>query len=276
MRPSEEMVKKAYETNDAGAGIAYRENGTVVWKKGLDLAGITELVASAPFPFISHFRIPTSGGKRNTLCHPFPIDVEAPLDLEGSTKGFVLFHNGHWTRWKEIMERIALNILPAKIPGGRWSDSRAMAWAAAYMGINYLDLIDEKAVAFGPTELEIFHNDGWTKVDDVWASNSHFQFKRNGGVTYSGYMGSSEYARNMCKNIRCTRRDIDKEGWCPDHRETVLPPKKESGGTLNTLPFVLASKMFREGKLSKNKWKKSRKQHEKAMWKATREATITH
>lgn len=124
-RPSEEMVKQAYETNRSGAGIAWKEqvmkdgepvmkeDGVtpevrVCWMKGLQLEAIQKLCKSAPLPYIAHFRIPTVGGDNPALCHPFPITKKVQLTLNGRTSGSVLFHNGHWHNWKDFCTRAAI------------------------------------------------------------------------------------------------------------------------------------------------------------------------
>ena len=180
-RVTDEMVRKMYEHNGAGAGVAWRETieekgKTVVvvkWKKGLTLEETRELCESLPMPFVAHFRIPTVGGTKKSLCHPFPIEKDVRLDLEGTTKGYVLFHNGHWGDWKRFsLDTAAKNGF--KVPTGRWSDSRAMAWAAAHHGLGVLEFIDEKAITFGPQEIEIFGGQAgqhWALANGVLVSN---------------------------------------------------------------------------------------------------------
>lgn len=174
-RPTPEQVDRMWGDNPAGAGIAWREGGYVRWRKGLNLPEIQEAIASAPLQFVAHFRIPSSGGGSNVLTHPFPIDKEVPLALEGKTKGFVLFHNGTWSRWKECTMEAAARF-KTKIPSGKWSDTRGMAWMAHHYGLGVLELIEEKCVAFGPNDFEIVKGvSGWTRVDGFWVSNTFWE-----------------------------------------------------------------------------------------------------
>ena len=273
-RPTEEQITKMWDTNDHGAGIAWRENGAVQWRKGLDLEGIKNLCAEVPMPFVAHFRIASSGGQRADLTHPFPIEKSVPLALTGSTKGNVMFHNGHWTRWQDVMLETTGRGF-AKIPVGKWSDSRAMAFLAAIHGIGYLELLDnQKWVVFGPGTCEV--SAGWSKINEgFYASNKHWETK-------AFYPVGQEYNRqHMCKLGTCCKTKEYNKDYCFDHRymadkqedigvgKVIDVPifeekKKESGGApTHVLPFVQACKLLREGKISKNKWKKARKQYEK-------------
>jgi hypothetical protein len=87
----------------------------------------------------------------------------------------------------------------------------------------------------------------------------------------------------MCKVGTCCKVRIYQTEYCYDHKHlvdaksaeesadilktidvVVEPKKKESGGApTHVLPFVQACKLLKEGKISKNKWKKARKQYEK-------------
>lgn len=216
-RPSNEMVEKAYDANNAGGGIAFRKDGLVHWKKGLSKEEMVAMCADVPAPFVAHFRIPTEGGRRQQLCHPFPIERNVPLDLEGSTDGFVLFHNGHWNAWRAEIHRTVKDFR-AKFPSGKWSDTRGMALEAAYYGLGVLEMINEKAVAFGPKHMEIISGTtGWTLLDGIWCSNTHFQHR---GQT-QGNLGQRQTSR-MCREAQCAKYTWDESGYCPDHRRVIV------------------------------------------------------
>lgn len=215
VRPSADMIERGYETNPSGAGIAWREKGLVRWEKGLDLPDVQALAAKVPFPFVVHFRIPTCGGDRPSLCHPFPVDVNSSLALEGSTKGFVLFHNGHWNKWRESMLETLMR-KGTKMPAGKWSDSRAMAWTAAHYDINVLELIEEKCVVLSPDAIEIFGN-GWTQANDLWVSNTHWQY-RSRNVTHVG---------TLCREKTCAKTRYMNTDFCFEHQPPKVEPKVE-------------------------------------------------
>lgn len=239
-RPTVDMMEKAWNANDDGGGIAWIEPATdgdgneVVWRKGLNLKEITELALVAPFPFVAHFRIASSGGVNKYLTHPFPIDNKASLALEGRTKGGVLFHNGTWATWEDACLKAVLGT-GTKVPSGRWSDTRAMAWLCSIYGTGFMEFLSrQKGVALMANEdYEVFTGDGWSDVDGIWCSNDHFLYRGSGSV-FTG----------MCKANYCTRRDnLDKDGYCPSHCDpkkgvTVSTPVVGTGGSsTNAAPF---------------------------------------
>lgn len=164
VRLSDDQVDQMYEANKHGGGVAWRQwdedlNETVVrWKKGLFKDEMLELNRTLPMPYVLHFRVPSGGTSASFLaCHPFAIDDNATVSFEGQTNGFVLFHNGFWNDWRAKMQAISISGA-WRVPSGPWSDSRGLAWAANHLGLGFLDLIDEKVVAFGPgdDDIEIF------------------------------------------------------------------------------------------------------------------------
>ncbi len=210
-RLTPDIVDKMFTHNSEGAGIAWREDGLVKWEKGLELEGMQTLCAEVPMPYVAHFRIATCGGNRQDLCHPFPIDKNAPLFTTGHTKGYVLFHNGHWGDWKKELKEVARQSnFKIQIPSGKWSDSRAMAWAAAYYGNNILEIIDEKAIAFGPEDYEVYGT-GWVKEQEIWCSNNHWNWGQGQG------MGQGSTSFTMCRERQCTKPKFGQWEYCVDH-----------------------------------------------------------
>lgn len=261
-RPTPQMVEQGYDANNSGAGVAWQEiNETtqlpvVRWEKGLTLVEAKEFAETLPLPFVMHFRIPSCGGAYKILCHPFPIAPDVALHLTGETEGSVLFHNGHWATWKDHVMREARE-RRVQIPEGKWTDTRGMAWLAYLYGVPVLDLIDEKSVVFSPEDIEIFGS-GWTKVNDVWCSNTHWQSR---GTTYyagnagnwHGGTGFVECRKSDCKSARygnsmyCwTHQFLDpqtKEGKDYEERQRkAREEEKASGGTL-----AEAEATFRQG-----------------------------
>lgn len=310
-RPTEDMISAGWASNPAGAGIAWREDGFVRWEKGLDLEECQRLVKEVPCPMVVHFRIPTVGGKLAELTHPFPIVRNVSNALSGKTKGYVLFHNGHWNPWKERVQA-ALPGTNWKIPPGKWSDTRAMAWMAAHYGVNILEFIDEKAVAFGPTEVEIFRGQDWSLVNEVFVSNRHWEYTRGYGAHGQGWkqtggrsddtkVGGNDYHTTVPHSMvpRDGRRfehgpvgNVGVESKSDDDQEggadtTTNPPKGsykvddlkvDVGGTHKVLPFPLAQRMFEAGKLSRKKLKKAKKAWTKEKdqeWNAVSKRALT-
>lgn len=257
-RPTPEQVAAMYEANNDGCGFAYRyqdekDKTRVRWEKGLmTLEQAQKFCAELPLPFVAHFRIQTVGGKKAQLCHPFPILKDVPLDLKGSTDGFVLFHNGHWGTWRNSCLE-AVWKTGFKLPSGKWSDSRAMAWSAAHFGTAILEFIDEKSVAFSPEKVDLTGKD-WDEEDGVWYSNKnwkrclktkvgvdsnvHGSFRSDAGnVGLDRHVGgngwrptsASEAASRICKYGPCVKNREGSSEFCKGHQGEA----KTKGGNLS-------------------------------------------
>lgn len=273
-RPTRTMIEKAADWNDHGMGIAYREDGEVVWRKGIDdVEEVIGLAETLPIPYVLHFRIASSGGKRRELNHPFPVDKRTSLALTGRTKGYVLFHNGDWKEW-EPMARSAAVQSNTRIPTGKWSDTRAMAWLCSIYGLGFMEFLPtQRGVAFSPDDIEVFTGNGWTQINGVWCSNDIFMQKGN---------AASTNAWTICSFDNCQRRDIDKHYRCPEHpwvgvqQETMKQAtgngtsgvaqnapfhqsgagsKKTEASSERLISLSLAERWNREGHLSNNKFK---------------------
>lgn len=251
LRPTEVMVEKAWQRNDDWGGIAWREpakdgKGTeVCWKKGIQtVEEMDELIATLPLPFIAHFRIASSGGVKRSLCHPFPVEKNTTLALEGRTKGDVLFHNGDWKGWPEAAREAAI-LSNTHIPVGHWSDTRAIAWLSAIYGTGFMEFLPEqKGVVFGPQLMDVFTGPGWIKVNDVWCSNDYFM--RTTRVVSSS-TPHVHHSGKYCSYGNCTREDnLDKDHYCPLHTGGVLKIPQltsqslEPGGASAATPFLKA------------------------------------
>lgn len=215
-RPSEEMVRRAFSHNPDGGGIAWREqrNGyrrvgnknipdnikEVVWKKGIRTVNdMVDLCSRIPLPYVAHFRVASCGGVKDGLTHPFPLGIDAPLELEGRTRGGVLFHNGHWNPWNDKVLDAAIGS-NNPIPEGDWSDTRGLAWLTHLYGKKVMEMIpDQKGVLWLPDDFEVYAGKGWTKINDVWCSNDYFWTKTR-GWSHTPYMG------RLCHVGRCTNQ----------------------------------------------------------------------
>ena len=260
-RPDQEMIEHAFDQNDDGGGCAWRTTNdqgeaVVEWKKGLNVADMIRLAEELPVPYILHFRIASIGGIRPTLTHPFPINKNGSLALEGQTKGYVLFHNGHWKEWSDECKRAAI-LSNTPIPMGRWSDTRAMAWLCAIYGPGFMELMPEqKGIVFGPTDMHIFDGNGWSKVNDVWCSNDFFtKVQTIGGqktpghaYPYSTTLGpgrgvDGKFCRYVVGQDVCVNQTLDGDGYCFMHPKGVsrMGTTPVTGGSrVPPSPFVSA------------------------------------
>lgn len=293
VRPTDEMIRKAWDHNKDGGGAAWREEGAngeieVVWKKGIEnVDEMLDLLHNIPLPFVAHFRIGTVGGKKSTLTHPFLVDRGAGTDLEGRTKGAVLFHNGHWNDWSEKALDAAISS-NRKIPVGDWSDTRAMAWMVDIYGFGFMELMTtQKGVLWTPNDMRVFTGrDGWEEINNVWCSNDNFWTRKRHTTSYTSrpcktvtcqkyVWGNDEYCWD-CKSKQNTKLI---EGKTADDKEdhtagTNGNTKKEAStalvaitGVANPLVQFLtlqeAEDLHRKGGMSKSKIKNYRKLYKK-------------
>lgn len=281
-RPTEEMIDRAWDKNDDGAGIAWREKNSkgeveVHFRKGImDLEIIKALCFKVPLPYVVHFRIASVGGKCESLTHPFPVSKRAPLMLAGHTKGCVLFHNGHWNGWNDKALDAAIHS-NTPLPDGDWSDTRAMAWLVSLYGPSVMDMLStQRGVLFSPTETSMFTGPGWFKINEVWCSNDYFWKK----PVATNYNYGSMCSKGTCTKPRkvgghlCIEHDAErvaKEAAEKAKTTTALATTKPTttGGTPNNvtpfpqaqaemldLPAVLT--LHRQGEVSKSMLKKFR------------------
>lgn len=228
-RPLPEEIDKMFAANPDGAGVASRVGkDTVKWEKGLTRDEIKDLHPKLPMPYVLHFRRQSCGGISKEITHPFPVERQMRTDLTGTIKGSVLFHNGHWAPYKEkgLDGAIRNKVI---VPGGKWTDTRVMAWLTHLHGPGILELIDEKVILFSPTKIEIFHPDGWFRVNDLLVSNRGWesQYVRPQGP-YVADDGSDEYewmhqssphlAPKACVFSTCKEPPINGGWYCVEHQ----------------------------------------------------------
>ena len=268
-RPSGREINAMWEANDHGGGVAWREKGKVFWKKGLTLPEMHQYLRELPVPFVSHFRISSIEKPPNKLLtHPFLVSKDTPLLLEGSTKGQVLFHNGHWGEWesqsKTWLAQSAGKIQP---PLGKWSDSRAMAFWAAHFGLGIFEGkpwgIDERVIILGPgpEDLDYFgkdwktyngyvvSNEWWLSKlkrepsainpprqspNHIWTPGAAQSSVRNGGTETSTLSGSTskETPKTETKDFGGKDSVEDSKG------------KAQGGPSVTTHPFVKAAEEY--------------------------------
>ena len=173
-RPNERHVEAMWDANDHGGGVAWFEDGKVKWDKGLELVHMQEYVKTLPTPFVMHFRIASCGGRSPLLTHPFVINPEVPLELEGSSaEDPILFHNGHLQQWEEMTVNYSAR-RGYKIPKGKWSDTRAVALIAAHYGTGILDFLHQKFVVMDPLTQDIETYGDFTFSDGFLVSNQYW------------------------------------------------------------------------------------------------------
>jgi len=172
--PDDEVLAKGEEKFGwDGIGVAWRQNGLVHWRKGITLEQLKAIGKDTKGPWLIHFRQSTVGKAMPELCHPFPVNKDVSLKLEGKAMS-VLAHNGHWNNWAN---RLLNSLGKHELPDGPWSDTRAMAFLTAIHGREYMKLVDHAETGdFG--RIAILSNTGpvfmmgrnWSKYKDLHVS----------------------------------------------------------------------------------------------------------
>jgi hypothetical protein len=173
-RPDLKTLLACERENPHGGGIAWRQNGIVKFRKGIDAKEILNISNKVELPFVIHFRIATAGGMSPKMCHPFP--VGGSVKMHGNANS-VLFHNGHWNDWEEVF----LNALVAgngrRLPTDDVSDTRAISIMLGWYGKNVLKLIKgQRFVYFSAKDFEL--HGYWTKRGGIQYSNMHWDTQR--------------------------------------------------------------------------------------------------
>jgi hypothetical protein len=192
-KPPADALRWAAKANDDGAGIAYLQRGRVRVVRSLDSEYIIRMFLSprVPLPAMVHFRLASAGGVDLQLCHPFPV---TPSGLAGSDFlcDAALAQNGHWSDWYQVVASI-LAAAPTTARAraklcGPWSDTRALAVAAARIGFKsplFAELCSHAGrvgiLAPGPGLVRLGH---WPAADE---QESRY-----------GYVASVYAARTVC------------------------------------------------------------------------------
>lgn len=202
-----DWLDKAAKRNGDGQGIAWIEDNVVKWIKSKELKVIKDKFEEITGPYILHFRIATQGGDGVKMCHPFPINAQASLELEGSAKA-VLAHNGSNSRWKDECKAAVLRH-KLEFPEGPWSDSRAFAWLAHHFGESLVELLDEKICILSAEKGSWMYGGGWKNEDGIYMSNDYWMDKV---VTYDYRQHGQSHLPLITGGNTCTNPNCE-EGW---------------------------------------------------------------
>lgn len=202
---TEEEISAAGLMNSDGWGIAWPEKQNdgetlVRWIKGLPTESVFDITKHLESStYIAHARLATAGGDSEGLTHPFPVTSRVGLATEGLAKR-VLFHNGHWMEWEDILKAIMqvkqLEGSEDDIPDGIWSDSRLLAFMLARYDLKEVEKAFARAgkvAVLGPKEIATYGS--FVKVrKGIQASNNSWDWD-----DYStGYTGNTKYSSGLC------------------------------------------------------------------------------
>lgn len=151
------MLLKAEDLNPDGAGIAWREKKLIKFKKGLGAYKLHKFTRDLELPYIIHFRLATSGSIIPAMNQPFVVNSKGTKTPEGTAKE-VLFHNGHESKWQDILLNILIEKGAKNLPKGELNDSRALAIGYNYLGKKFLHKVSGKFAIFNSKIIETI---GW-------------------------------------------------------------------------------------------------------------------
>lgn len=198
--PSRKLLKEAADANRHGAGVMWYHRGKkgqphqIQWSKGFakDEDAIDLFLELGDTTRAIHFRAASVGGVSNELTHPFPVNAEASVALEGSAQR-VIMHNGTWHNWKDLLVGACLR-RAIEIPPGPWSDSRAIAFLTHLLGPNLWPILDleSRILVFDAEDLNrktaprMFGK--WIEEKEGWShSQDFFRYSHGSGPNASGF-----------------------------------------------------------------------------------------
>lgn len=175
---TDKEVELMWQSNPEGAGLAWAEDGQVHYRKGfMKLRDFKKFYGSRefPFPHIAHFRITSAGVTTPELTHPFIVSHTSPHQLEYHGPDPVLFHNGTYRAWKEVVGAAAI-ATETEIPGAM-NDSRAVAIVTSFVP----DMVAHVA-ADSASKFSILYPNGdvkmygrWSESDELDTSNDYWK-----------------------------------------------------------------------------------------------------
>jgi flagellar biosynthesis regulator FlaF len=201
--PTLEDLESMESMNKDGSGIAWRENGKIHYKKGINLKAkdIYDIIQEKQikFPFIVHFRIKSSGLICDELCHPFPISKKSSDKLENICDK-VLFHNGTVYKYDDYMLTACLNS-KIKVPDGELSDSKVLAYLCAYYGDNFLRLVGgtSRFIVFDMHGIQKFGD--WVECSNGLCSNDNHVEKPKTDYAWTNWNKKPELTQREIENI---------------------------------------------------------------------------
>lgn len=184
-------INDFWRLNNDGAGVIYKENGLVKWKKGfMKKDDLKYFVAKLSPPYIIHFRAATHGSECPELTHPFLVSMSNPLEGKLKQGQYLLMHNG--------VDNAAINMLMITmfVKGQKWnfremSDTRAIAILLSVLGIDAITQFSGKFVI----------------VDHMFNIRTYGQFTEKNGILLSNSLQSYWYERYDYTTRECVYKD---------------------------------------------------------------------
>ncbi len=196
-KPTLEIIRKAWITNDDGAGIVWvNKDRKVEYIKGIESAEeLFNISQATELPFAFHLRLASVGGVNKLLTQPFEISGDSPLKLYNQCDK-VLLQNGTDSDWKKCLAASGQEI-PLEKDGAEqpMSDTRGIAMILSkHKNFNFLDAASGKFVVVGyrsATDENAFRYFGdFTEDDGIIYSNTFWRYKVVSSSQNSVHFGS--------------------------------------------------------------------------------------
>jgi hypothetical protein len=196
----EEILRRCWQGNKDGCGIAYIQHGkgkkTKVKNKLMlyRSMGFTKFLAELrkvekkypKYPMLIHFRASSKGGVTLDNCHPFAID-----------KNHAFIHNGTISKVKDDPKkeksdtRMFNEEIMSKLPKGWFGNPACQELIEDYIGQSKLAMLNIDG------DVQIFNKSkGDTSTDGVWFSNTQWRTTISPAANKGGNTGSVKDWRN--------------------------------------------------------------------------------
>ena len=174
-----ENIKRMWDENPHGVGIAYKVQNQVMVRKGfMKLDEFLEFYKNFPegVPHAIHFRMASAGSVSPIFTHPFTIDkVQIPPKLTYKSNA-VIFHNGHIDYYP-----LLIHIIPhlseeqrKKLFSLSFSDTYILSlYIALYKVPQILQHLKSKFLIFSADNEKLFGS--WEKEEDFYYSNTYWK-----------------------------------------------------------------------------------------------------
>jgi predicted glutamine amidotransferase len=181
-KEKEDNIKRMFENNSDGIGFAYKENQSIIVRKGfMKLDEFLEFYKEFKegIEHTIHFRLSSAGSVSPIFTHPFTLDkIQIPPQTNYKATA-VLFHNGNIDYYP-----LLVHILPAltkeqrkKLLSLNFSDTYILSlYISIFQVPEILNHLKSKFLLFSINKSKIYGY--WEKEDSFYYSNTSWKPKR--------------------------------------------------------------------------------------------------
>lgn len=223
--PSDDIVKRCFESNPNGAGIMYRDaNNQIIIKKGfmdIDslLNGIAEIKESIDLKKTDvclHFRISTTGSTIPANCHPFPLSNDiSDLKVLSIIADRAIAHNGILNDYSNLHNAetdLSDTMYFAKMLSGVNDRFLQNVISAHAINSRFVLMTNKKTLTWGLINDKglFYSNTSYKKQTEIINQFSNWEYLQNLNAKYPTYRKDkqtdlSELAEDQLTNSRIER-----------------------------------------------------------------------